>query len=421
MRAFLLPPLFLALSLLTAARAEASSGPCFPGQRGAPCQFQTAKVTSINDGDTVKVRLRGSRRVHWVRFRAVQAMELTRYSDHRAKRRGQCHAVAAANRVEDLVRASHYRVRLSAQHPATDHTGRLIRWIAVRRHGRWQDVGEILMREGHTLWMASTTDTAWNHRYDVLGQRAAQAHRNLWDPTTCGTGPQQDVPLRVWALSDPLGRDTPDGEFVKVQNRSATETLHLGGWWVRDAMLRRFTFPAGTTVPPGGTATLHVGRGTRSGNDFFWGLGTTAFENPGDGRDLGDGAYLFDPKGDLRAWMLYPCLAACTDPYQGALQVTAHPRRPESATIRNTSGQPVDLYGYAFTIEGATAPFAPGTILQPGETMTVFPQGSPDQDTRDERHLGLDGYAMADAGGWVSVSTFNGIALACDAWGSGRC
>jgi hypothetical protein len=75
-------------------------------------------------------------------------MELTRYSIHRAKRRGPCHGIAAANRVEDLVRASHGRVRLSSQHPGTDHKGRLIRWIAVRQHGRWQDVGEILMREG---------------------------------------------------------------------------------------------------------------------------------------------------------------------------------------------------------------------------------------------------------------------------------
>jgi hypothetical protein len=182
--------------------------------------------------------------------------------------------------------------------------------------------------------------------------------------------------------------------------------------------------PAGRADPRLGAlgpARLHVGRGTSSGNDFYWALGNTAFENAGDARDLGDGAYLFDPKGDLRAWMLYPCLVACSDPYQGALQVAAHPRRPESATIRNVSGQPVDLYGYAFTIEGTTAPFAPGTILQPGETMTFFPQGSPDQDTRDERHLGLDGYALPDAGGWVSVSAFNQVALGCDAWGSGRC
>src|SRR5215208_1492438 len=91
------------------AAAHAATGPCFPGARGAPCQFRAATVTSINDGDTVDVHLDGDRshRSSEVRFRAVQAMELTRYSDHRAKRRGQCHAVAAANRVEDLVRASH--------------------------------------------------------------------------------------------------------------------------------------------------------------------------------------------------------------------------------------------------------------------------------------------------------------------------
>jgi endonuclease YncB( thermonuclease family) len=404
----------LAVLLLSAvpAGAQAATGPCFPGARGAPCQFRTATVTSINDGDTVDVDLDGDRshRSAEVRFRAVQAMELTRYSDHRSKRRGQCHAVAAANRVEDLVRASHMRVRLSAQHPAKDHLGRLLRWIAVRRHGHWQDVGAILMREGHTLWMDSTSDTAWNRRYDLLGQRAAQAHRNLWDPTTCGDGPQQAVPIRVWAQSDPPGRDAPDGEFVKIQNRSATETLHLGGWWLRDAMLRRFTFPAGTAVAPGATVTLHVGRGAAGGSDLFWGLATTAFENASDPRDLGDGAYLFDPHGDLRAWMLYPCLAACADPYRDALDVTAQPRRPERVLIHNRSDRDVDLYGYALGIRGSMFPFDEGSVLGPGETMTIWMQD-----------LGDGGYLLPDARGWVRVTAFTGVSLACDAWGSGSC
>lgn len=407
----------LVLCGLTATSAQARSGPCFPGAHGAPCRFQTAKVIAVNDGDTVDVRLRD--RAYEVRFRSVQAMELTRYNP--ARRRGQCHAVAAANRVEALVRASHMRVRLSSQHPAKDHLGRLLRWVAVRRHGRWQDLGAILMREGHTLWMDSTSDTAWNRRYDLLGQRAAQAHRNLWDPLTCGDGPQQSVPLRVWAQSDPPGRDTPDGEFIKIQNRSGTETLHLGGWWVRDAMLRRFTFPAGTAVAPGATVTVHVGRGTSAGGDLFWGLGTTVFENASDPRDLGDGAYLFDPEGDLRAWMLYPCLTACGDPYLGALDVTAEPRAPERVLIRNVSGTPVDLYGYALAIRGSMFPFGEDSVLGPGETMTVSMQGSRAEDSRLQKHLGADGYELPDRGGWVRVSSFSGVSLACDAWGSGRC
>jgi hypothetical protein len=348
-------------------------------------------------------------------------MELHRYSSRRSKRRGECHAVAAANRVEDLVRASRNRVRLSSQFPSTDHDGRLIRWIAVRRHGRWQDLGAVLMREGHTLWMDNITDTAWNRRYNVLGQRAAQARRNLWNTASCGAGPQQQLPIRVWVLSDPPGWDTPDGEWVKVQNRSATETLRLGGWWVRDAMLRRFTFPAGTTVAPGATATVHVGSGSSRGNEFFWGLRTTVFENAGDDRDLGDGAYLFDPQGDLRAWMLYPCRVACSDPYQGALDVIAQPRRPERVTMRNRSARPVDLYGYALAIRGSSFPFDASSVLAPGEAMTVYMQGDPHEDARGLRHLGVSGYTLPDAGGSVRVSAFNGVTLACDAWGYGTC
>jgi micrococcal nuclease len=412
MRASSVLLLALVLSLLSAAAAGAATGPCFPGDRGAPCHFQTATVTSVNDGDTVEVDLDGdrSRRIYSIRFRGVQAMELRRYSSRRSQRRGQCHAVAAANRVEDLVRASRNRVRLSSQSPSTDSMGRLIRWVAVRRNGRWQDLGAVLMREGRTLWMDNTADTAWNHRYNVAGQQAAQAHRNLWNTATCGAGPQQQLPIRVWVLSDPPGWDTPDGEWVKVQNRSATETLRLGGWWIRDAMLRRFTFPAGTTVAPGATATLHVGTGTRRGNEFFWGQRVTVFENPGDSRNLGDGAYLFDPRGDLRAWMVYPCRVACSDRYQGTIDVLAQPHGSERVTIRNRSDRPVDLYGYALAFHGSSFAFDEGTVLAPGETMTI-----------SLGDLGVRGPTLPDGGGAVRVSTFNGIALGCDAWGSGTC
>jgi endonuclease YncB( thermonuclease family) len=413
----------LLLALIPAASARAWTGRCFAGQIGAPCQFQTAKVVSVNDGDTVNVDVDGdhSRRIDAIRFRAVQAMELTRYSNDHSRWRGQCHAVAAAERVAQLVRGSHNRVRLSSQHPSSDHIGRLVRWIAVRRNGSWQDVGEILMREGHTLWMDNTSDTAWNRRYDELGQQAARAHRNLWNPTTCGAGPQQQVAIRLWVLSDPPRWDTAAGEWVKIQNRSATETLHLGRWWLRDAMLRRFTFPAGTDVAPGATLTLHVGPRMSSASDFYWAQAAPVFENSADAGDVGDGAYLFDPEGDLRAWMVYPCLVACSDPNQGALAMRAQPRGPERVEVTNRRDQPVDLYGYALTLNSAQFAFRQGDVLQPGETMTLYVQGDPADDSRDVRYLGVKGLLLGDSGGSTSVSTFNAIKLACVSWGSGRC
>ena len=87
----------------------------------------------------------------------------------------------------------------------------------------------------------------------------------------------------------------------------------------------------------------------------------------------------------------------------------------------SATGGAVDLYGYALAIRGSAFPFDEGSALAPGETMTVFMQGSRSEDSRLERHLGAGGYLLPDAGGWVRLSAFNGVTLACDAWGAGAC
>src|SRR4051794_8331753 len=174
--------------------------------RGGPtCQVWTGKVKTVNDGDTIGVDIDGdgSHRVRQIRFTGVQAMEETVYSNDPKKLRGQCHAVPAALFVHRLMRKSHWRVRLTSQHPMTDSRGRLFRYLAVRYGGRWHDVGEAEMTRGLTLWMLSTTDPLWNSTYNRLGQQAALRHIGMFDTTACGSGPAQDIPLKVWAMSDP--------------------------------------------------------------------------------------------------------------------------------------------------------------------------------------------------------------------------
>jgi endonuclease YncB( thermonuclease family) len=400
----------------SAAEARTWMAPCLgPGEGGPTCHFWTARAVSINDGDTIGVRVDGQRRVWQVRFIGVQATELHRYDP--AHWAGECNSVEAAKRVRQLVRGSHWRVRLYAQNPGTRFAYRLGRYIGVKVHGRWEDLGAIEMAEGHTLWMSDERETAWNNRYNELGQDAQQKHIGLWDPTHCGSGPSQSVPLRLWVNWNPHGVDEADvnGEWVKIENLSPTAALPLSHWWVRDSGLRRFTFPDGTVLHPGETITVHDGHGRRSGDDLFWGLGVPVYQN------IGDGAYLFDPQGDIRASMIYPCVVACSDPNQGALRISAQTQGQQFVQIQNVSGHAVDLYGYQLAKTGWAYNFGPGSVVQPGQTMRVDMDGGTAQDTQLDRHWGDPHPFLHPRGDLIRVTTFNGIPLACAAWGSASC
>ena len=409
----------LAAALLPATAAGAArKAPCLPGGDGPRCLVWTGKVLSVNDGDTFKVDLDGDgrRRGVDVRFAAVQAMELTVHHPNPAKRRDECHGIEATARVEQLVKASGKRVRLTAEHASSRSDRRLARHVAVRRGGRWEDLGSILMAEGHALFLANPKEPAWNRTYDELSQQAALAGRGIWNPTHCGAGPAQDVPLRIWANWNPPGVDNLDldGEWTKVRNDSADRSVSLGGWWIRDSMQRRFIVPAGTVLGPGRTLTLHTGPGADDGLTFRWGLGITLFPNPEDGGE-GDGAYLFDPQGDLRAAMTYPCLVACGHPDAGALTVAADPRGSESVTVRNVAGRPVDLADKVLAVNAGFAfPFGDGAVLLPGQARVL----------RLGADLGMDRPIMRDRGGAARIATFRDITLACAAcaaWGFRSC
>jgi len=408
--------LLLTAALLGACAPAAAASTSCRGDGSRPsCRVWTGKAVSVNDGDTIDVDIDGDgdgrKRGYQVRFAGVQAMELTRHHPVHARRRGECHGLEATARVEQLIRSSRRRVRLTAQRASSRAGSRLARFVAIRKGGRWQDVGELLMAEGHTLFLGSDVEPAWNHRYDLLGQQAALRGIGLWNPDHCGAGPSADVPLRIWAQWDPPGIDSEDinGEWTKVRNLSAASSISLAGWWVRDSMLRRYRFPAGTMLAPGATLTLHTGSGRNTRDTFYWGLSVTLFPNVGP-MHLGDGAYLFDPRGDLRASMTYPCLVACSDPDQGAVAVEADPRR-ESVLVRNVAARAVDLSDDLLAQHGSAFPFKAGTELAPGEELRI--------DLRAD--FGLSRPIMRDAGGSISVTTFRGIVLACDAWGGGRC
>ncbi len=401
----------LAAALLAAlpAAAQAETGPCLPDGSGPTCHFWKLKVTDVNDGDTLggDVLGDGRRKREVVRFSGVQTMELKRY--HPKRRTGECHAVRPTLQVERLIRRSGGVVRISSQDPHALQDVRLRRWVAVRQGGRWVDLGELLIREGKALWLGGLSEWAWNERYARAEQLAKRDGRYIWNQEACGAGPSAGLPIQLWVQWNPVGGDRDHGgEWVKIRNLSPDRPLPLGGWTLRDASHLYFHFRRGTVVAPGDTVTVHVRSGVASASSLFWGLNRLVFENfSRDGRYTGGGAYLYDPHGDVRASMQYPCLVECANPLPGALSLTPIAGgTKERVLVRNASGAPVDLYGYALDVPGGMIPFKRGTVLQPGALRIV-----------DVPDL----HRMPDAGGYVQVVTFSNVQVACSAWGRGRC
>jgi endonuclease YncB( thermonuclease family) len=426
----------LAATLSADASAATRRAPCVEQTKRPLCTFQDARVTLVADGDTIRVKLAG--RTQDVRFTGINAMELTRYSKSPGRRRGACHGLEATAFVERAVKRSGWKVRLAAQKLSSRAEKRLRRSVWVKQGGRWRDLAKLELRAGLALWLPNQVENAHNREYALLAQRAAAARKALYDPDSCGAGPDQDLPIAVTVNWDADGSDADDlnGEWIDIHNGGGRE-LRLGGWWVRDSHLRfgqgrvpGHRLPGSAVVPAGETLRLHVGCGPAGALLQYWCLKESAFENVGAGDAMtGDGAYLFDPQGDLRAWEIYPCLVACSDPLAGKVSLTVRPRGRESISIANTSGGPIDLGGHLVKLHHAGKPdqfvfgypFQAGTVLAAGETMVLDPSGEPGEDTRLYRGLGRGSYTLADGKGVVSLRTTDDLVTACTSWGDASC
>ena len=409
------------------ASAKPKRGPCIPGTKAPLCSIWTGKVKPVDDGDTVNVDIRGdlTARKAKVRLTGLQAMEVRSYSRYYG-RTGECHAIEATERLEDLIRRSKNRVRLAALRPTsiTGARGRLRRSLAVRHRGRWMDVGEVLLREGLALWFPNPVEWAWNGVYSRLAEQAAQRRVGLWNPEACGVGPAPQNSLRLkvkWNADDDDSRNV-GGEWARITNTDPVNDVALGGWWFRDSHLRRYTFPPTAVVPAGGSITLRVGTGTGDENTFYWGLDEAVFENATDDeRQIGDGGYLFDPQGDLRAAVQYPCRTACVEPLAGKVEVDAAYKAPESIRVRNVSTEIINLHEYEIESVPWFYEFGSDALLAPGQTFTLWVGNSLLPDTVLAKSWGKSVYLLSDKKDVVTLRSPRGAPIACAAWGGEQC
>jgi endonuclease YncB( thermonuclease family) len=412
-----------ALTAVAVSPASAATAACAPVSGSPKCLVWTGKVAWVPDGDTLLVDVYGdgTSTPRTVRMTGVQAMEQSVYSPTPARRRGECHSLAATARVEQLVRAGGGVVRLTARSASSASRGRLLRSMAVKIGGKWHDIGLDLIRRGHALALPFGGEWAWDASYRLAQAQAAQDRHNLFDTDACGTGPYQNARLSVWVNSDAEGIDADNlnGEWVRVGNDSGA-AMAIGGWWIRDSGLRRFTFSRGTVVPAHGAVYVHVGKGKATASHKYWGLRTPIFVNAtGQPGALGDGAYLFDPRGDLRSWTQYPCVLRCASPLAGTVQLQVQYTDPEEIQVVNTSSAPVDLVGHVLVSQPYQYPFTAATVLQPGEVLRV--RTTAGTNTRLLRYWAKSGNILNNNGDAVSLRTKDESTVTCVTWGGGDC
>jgi hypothetical protein len=221
----------------------------------------------------------------------------------------------------------------------------------------------------------------------------------------------------------------PNSEWVRIKNLDPVNPLPLAGWWLRDADLpkqlqrRQYVFGRDAVIPPGATMTVYLGAGTNSELTKYWGLDVPLLDNVNRSKEAGDGVYLFDPDGDLRAYMMYPCRVNCGDPNQGALELVVKTTGDQYVDVQNVSPHPVGLEDYELTLDqpNHVYTFAPDTTLQPGETMRIMVEGDPDEDQPLLRGWGQGTPIFRKAGGAIRLMSYRAVVLACTAWGDAKC
>jgi endonuclease YncB( thermonuclease family) len=389
MRIRLLVPTFvLAIALIAVPAANAASVPCVVGTKAPKCKVWTAKGTDAADGDTFRPKVKQGKK--WsekvtVRMTGIQAPELSSYSRAHG-RKGNCMGVEAAEELDKLLKGQYRLVAMKGTSTTAGGRARLRRTVQVKRGGRWIDPAMVLLQKGLALWLPNGSDEwAWNGVYGRLAEEAAAKGVGLWNPNACSktaSSPTDQLSLKVkWDAEGTDSWKTANGEWVRIHNNDPVNAVSLKGWTLRDSDLRGqkmhsgYRFPANAVVPADGSITVHVGSGSDSGDTLYWGENKVIFDNASsDQKQMGDGAYLFDPDSEMHAHVQYPCRVTCSEPLDGKVAVGARYMgiEHEWITVTNHSAEWISLNEYEIENVPYFHEFGPRDILPPGRALTLW-------------------------------------------------
>jgi endonuclease YncB( thermonuclease family) len=391
-----------------------------PVQASAAAMYQySGTATKDVDGDTEYIDIAGDGLGPVsVRNAGIQAMEA-----------GQCHYATAAAEMSSLTTGK--TVTLSTPNPALYNDGRPVRTITTGGSDGTVDVQQVMLRNGYALWLNLTGETTNGYEYRLAMEEAMADHLHLWDYDGCGVGPQSDVKPIMWINYDADGDDTStyntgfNGEYVRIWNPSS-QPLSLSGWWLRNATHDAVITFGDRSIPANGTIIVRVGHGTNTASTVYWNQSTAMFINPtSQTGDIGSGMYLYDPLGNPRAWVDYPCVYQCAVPglkiskvnYDAPGNDLTNPNG-EYISIQTTGGA-VNLSRIVMEFSGRLYRFGFGNVLEPGQTMSLH--SGKGTNTGLTKYFGSSIPYLANSGGVVRLRTTEDVAIACASYGDEHC
>jgi len=270
---------------------------------GVEQPWDLARLVSVEDGDTIRVRLETDKSVRNIRLIGIQAFEeKTNKNLHSA-----CGAKQATQELRKILKKGDW-LQLRSVKSDSKNRGRLYRSVfKADKNGQYSiNVQTELLRKGFVLWLPDKIENANNEINRLAMQEAIDNRRNIWSGRLCKKSKTQNILLGLAINHDASGDDNfnVNGEYVLIENGSSS-LVNLEGWTLRDTSQRSFKFPKNSLIQPAQRITVKAGFGDNTAAVFFMNSPTPMFENIDKFNGVGDGAYLLDEFGNLRFWTIY--------------------------------------------------------------------------------------------------------------------
>lgn len=275
--------------------ASPSSEPTPAASPSAAPAGDWVPVTSVVDGDTLKVSLNGT--IETLRLIGLDTPETVDPG-----KPVQCFGPEASQRAKDLLSGKRVSLEFDPSQGERDRYNRLLVYVFLE-DGTHYNLK--MIEDGYAHEYTYSKAYKYQSDFKAAEQRAKDAKRGFWAPETCdgdtsrpavettptpGTTPGPSDVRVIHVEADPPGSDA-EGEFVQVKNFAST-AANLRGWKLKDEAGQTFTFPE-FTLAPGATVTIHICRGSNDTANLYWNQCSAVWNNNG------DTAFLYNAAGTL--------------------------------------------------------------------------------------------------------------------------